>query len=144
MYWVATTIMAAADAPCQDPLVNSWVTELNDETAEARSSARLPHAEAAESSGPAPGPANINAELISGGNHAKCGLVTTQTYPAQPFAVGVSGNPLPLIRSGPGPGSGRRLPAADQLARAGGGGDAVFGDDFTRDHGGDIALCGLV
>ena len=90
MYWVATTIMAAAEAPCQEPLVKSCVTELNDDAADAKSSARLSHAEAAASSGPAPGPANISAELISGGNHAKCGLVTDPTYLAEAITVALS------------------------------------------------------
>ncbi len=92
MYCVATSIIAAADGPSHDEVVSSCVTAVNEATEDARSSANPPHAEAAASNGPAPGPANINAELISGGNHAKCGLVTTQTYPPHTFAVGISTN----------------------------------------------------
>src|SRR6516162_9938891 len=77
-YWVATAIIAAADAPCHEPLARSDVTEKNDDADDARSSARLSQA-AAASSGAAPGPAKISAELVSGGNHAKCGLVTNPT-----------------------------------------------------------------
>src|SRR5947209_4718154 len=78
-YCVATVIIAAADAPCHEPLARSFVTEKNDEAEDARSSANPSHAAAAASSGAAPGPAKISAELISGGNHAKCGLVTDPT-----------------------------------------------------------------
>ncbi len=90
MYWVATAIMAAAEGPSHEPLVNSEVTELNDDTADANSSAKPPQAAAAASSGPAPGPANISAELISGGNHAKCGFVTSPNYLATAATVAVS------------------------------------------------------
>src|SRR5262245_30482871 len=75
-YWVATPIIAAAAAPCQDPLARSDATEKNDEADEARSSASASQAAAAASSGAEPGPARSSAELISGGNHAKCGFVT--------------------------------------------------------------------
>src|ERR1700739_3195253 len=78
-YWGAAAIIAPADAPCHEPLFRSDVTEKNDDAADARSSASPSHAAAAASSGAAPGPAKISAELISGGNHAKCGLVTDPT-----------------------------------------------------------------
>ncbi|BBZ49678.1 hypothetical protein MHEI_13950 [Mycobacterium heidelbergense] len=78
-YWLATAIIAAEDAPCHEPLARSDVTEKNDDADDARSSASASHAAAAASSGAAPGPAKISAELISGGNHAKCGLVTNPT-----------------------------------------------------------------
>ncbi|CKP15561.1 Uncharacterised protein [Mycobacterium tuberculosis] len=78
-YWVATAIIAAADGPSQAPLVSSDVTEPSDAIDASNSSASSPQAVAAAISGPDPGPANISAELISGGNHAKCGLVTDPT-----------------------------------------------------------------
>lgn len=73
--------MAADDGPCQDPLAKFDVTEENDDADEARSSARPSQASAAASSGPAPGPEKMRAELTSGGNHAKCGLVTAPNLP---------------------------------------------------------------
>jgi hypothetical protein len=76
---VATTIIAADDGPSQEPLVSSSVTDANDSADDAKSAANPFQAAAAASNGPDPGPANISAELISGGNHAKCGLVTKQT-----------------------------------------------------------------
>src|ERR1700730_13800557 len=78
-YWVATFIIAAADAPCHEPLARSEVTEKNDDADDARSSASPSQAAAAASSGADPGPSKSSAELISGGNHAKCGLVTDPT-----------------------------------------------------------------
>ncbi|BCI91555.1 hypothetical protein NIIDMKKI_67610 [Mycobacterium kansasii] len=90
MYWVATAIIAADDGPSQEPLVSSATTELNDDIDDANSSARPLQAPAAARSGPAPGPANISAELISGGNHAKCGFVTSPNYPSEPLEVAIS------------------------------------------------------
>ncbi|CPA78953.1 Uncharacterised protein [Mycobacterium tuberculosis] len=55
------------------------MTEPSDAIDASNSSASSPQAVAAAISGPDPGPANISAELISGGNHAKCGLVTDPT-----------------------------------------------------------------
>ena len=78
-YLLATHIMAVDDAPCHDPLARSAVTEENDDADDANSPASPSHASAAASSGPGPGPEEINAELTSGGNHAKCGLVTDPT-----------------------------------------------------------------
>ena len=78
-YWVATVRIAAADAPCHEPLARSVVTERNADADDARSSASPSHASAAAISGAAPGAAKSLAELISGGNHAKCGLVTVPT-----------------------------------------------------------------
>ncbi|BBX75090.1 hypothetical protein MSHI_29960 [Mycobacterium shinjukuense] len=95
MYWVATAIIAAADGPSQEPLVSSDVTELNDATDDANSSAKPFQAAAAASSGPAPGPANISAELISGGNHAKCGFVTNPNYLPAPVGVAISEIEIP-------------------------------------------------
>ena len=75
-YWVARASIAVAEAPCHELLARSEVTEENDEADDASSSASPSHASAAASSGSAPGPAKMSAELISGGNHAKCGFVT--------------------------------------------------------------------
>jgi hypothetical protein len=55
------------------------VTDLKELADDANSDASAFQAVAAPSIGPEPGPANISAELISGGNHAKCGFVTIQT-----------------------------------------------------------------
>ena len=71
-YWVATAIIAADEAPCHELATRSDATELNEVADEARSWASPSHAVAAARSGAAPAPANMSAELISGGNHAKC------------------------------------------------------------------------
>ncbi|BBX62340.1 hypothetical protein MSAS_15140 [Mycobacterium saskatchewanense] len=70
--------MANDAGPAQGPLVNPVTTELNDDAAAARSAASPSHAAAAANIGPEPAPPNINAELISGGNHGKEGNVTSQ------------------------------------------------------------------
>jgi hypothetical protein len=75
-YCDATAIIAAEDGPSHEPLANSDVTDLKESADDANSEASSFQAVAAASSGPEPGPANISAELISGGNHAKCGFVT--------------------------------------------------------------------
>jgi hypothetical protein len=69
--------MAADEGPNQEPPAKSEVTDKNDDADKCNSPANSFHAAAAARSGPDPGPAYISAELISGGNHAKCGFVTT-------------------------------------------------------------------
>jgi len=76
-YWVATAIIAADDGPCHELEIRSDVTEPNEAADEAKSSARLSHAAAAAIIGAAPAPAKMSAELISGGNCAKCGTNLT-------------------------------------------------------------------
>ena len=131
-YCDATAIMAADVGPSQEPLARSDVTDLKEAAEDANSEASSFHAAAAASSGPEPGPANISAELISGGNHAKCGFVTNPNYRARPAVVCVSGR------------VGGSLTAADQLAGTGVGRHPVLGDHLAGNHGCDVALRRLI
>ncbi|AGL31018.1 Uncharacterised protein [Mycobacterium tuberculosis] len=67
--------MAADAGPCQDPVANCEVTAENEAAAEPKSPASPVQADAAANIGPGPAPANISAELISGGNTEK--FITT-------------------------------------------------------------------
>ncbi|BBX96600.1 hypothetical protein MLAC_18940 [Mycobacterium lacus] len=70
-YCAAATAIAIDEAPCQAPPVSPDVTDPNDAAAEVSSSARPAQDAAAAAIGSDPAPANIRAELISGGNTEK-------------------------------------------------------------------------
>ncbi|GFG73516.1 hypothetical protein MBOT_08810 [Mycobacterium botniense] len=65
--WAAAAI-AADDGPVHRVVVKAAITELYWAAAECNSAASSSQAAAAASSDPAPGPAYIRPELISGGN----------------------------------------------------------------------------
>ncbi|BBX75171.1 hypothetical protein MSHI_30770 [Mycobacterium shinjukuense] len=70
-YGAAARAIAIAAAPCHDPSAKPAVTDENETAAESSSPAKASHAAAAASIGPDPAPANIRAELISGGKIVK-------------------------------------------------------------------------
>jgi hypothetical protein len=69
-YGAAAAAIAADDGPCQEPITPE-TTPPKDAAVEFNPVAKLSQAAAAASIGPAPGPAYIRAELISGGNSPK-------------------------------------------------------------------------
>jgi hypothetical protein len=64
-------------------LASPDTTESNDDADPASSDANPSQAAAAVNNGPDPAPANINAELISGGNHGKRGNITAHHIQSQ-------------------------------------------------------------
>lgn len=81
--------MAADAGPCQDPVANCEVTAENEAAAEPKSPASPVQADAAANIGPGPAPANISAELISGGNTEK--FITTIPSAHPPGFTALSG-----------------------------------------------------
>jgi len=81
-YGVAAAAIDSDAGPDHGPLVNPVTTESNDDAAPAKSVASPCQADAATNSGPEPAPANISAELSSGGYKVKAGIITTPTHPA--------------------------------------------------------------
>ncbi len=77
-YGVAAAAIDSDAGPAHGPLVNPEITDWNDVAAPDRSDANPSQADAAANNGPDPAPANINSELISGGNHGNEGNVTSQ------------------------------------------------------------------
>ncbi len=69
--------------PVHGPVVNAASTDSNDDADAHKSAASPSHAEAAANNGPEPAPANMRAELISGGSHEKPKTIAT---PAQSAA----------------------------------------------------------
>ena len=83
--------MAADAGPVHGPLASVAITESNDDADAPRSAASASHAADAANNGPAPAPAYISAELISGGNTKKsigpsflsaCAELGVRIYPA--------------------------------------------------------------
>jgi hypothetical protein len=67
-YGAAAAAIDVDAAPCQDSLVSPEITEPEEAAVEFRSADSPSQAAAAASIDPAPGPAYMRAELISGGN----------------------------------------------------------------------------
>lgn len=83
--------MAADAGPCQDPVANCEVTAENEAAAEPKSPASPVQADAAANIGPGPAPANISAELISGGNTEKIHHNHPVSRPHPPGFTALSG-----------------------------------------------------
>ncbi|BCI87059.1 hypothetical protein NIIDMKKI_22650 [Mycobacterium kansasii] len=81
-YGAAAAAIDTDAGPAHGPPVNPAITASNDDADPANSAARPAHADAAANNGPAPAPAKIRAELISGGNHANSGTIPTPNQPA--------------------------------------------------------------
>ncbi|RFZ37359.1 hypothetical protein DAVIS_03907 [Mycobacterium marinum] len=78
-YGAAAASIALAAGPCQAWAANSAVVEENDCAAASSSEAKAFQAAEASNMGAEPAPANINAELISGGNAKK--LIAHYPFP---------------------------------------------------------------
>ncbi|VBA60908.1 hypothetical protein LAUMK41_04285 [Mycobacterium attenuatum] len=75
-YGAAAAAIDTDAGPAHGPPVNPATTASNDDADPANSAANPSHADAAANNGPAPAPAKIRAELISGGNHANSGIIS--------------------------------------------------------------------
>ncbi|BBX72102.1 hypothetical protein MSHI_00080 [Mycobacterium shinjukuense] len=83
-YGAAALAITSDAGPDHGPAANDVTTESNDDTDARKSAANPSQAAAAVNNGPDPAPAKINAELISGGNHAKSIIFSSTGHDGRP------------------------------------------------------------